>query len=383
MSTEQLRIALIYPESASDVRTWSGTPFFAKRAFERHVGEVVDLSPYPRRGLRFRAITQAARRIGWNAPFDHFPPYAKMLGRYFSRKLREGSYDLVFAPGGCEAVAWLETDIPIVLYSDATWELVVDYYRPYSNLLPGLFRLGEEVERRALERSSILLYSSEWAARSAIDHYGIDPARVSVPFIGANLIDPPTREAVLPRSTGDTIRLLMVGVNWENKGGPVALRVLEGLLQRGYDAELTVAGCSVPDEARHPRLTVVPFLNKQVPEERARFEALWTDADFFILPSRFEAAGLVFCEASAYGLPIVAARTGGIPSIVAEGKNGYTVPHNEEPDGYIDHIIRLWTRPDEYARLAESARDEFETRLNWDTWGRAAATQISNLLHKR
>lgn len=376
MSIEQLRVALIYPESASDVRTWSGTPFFAKRAFERHVGEVVDLSPYPRRGLRFRAITQAARRIGWNAPFDHFPPYARMLGRYFSRKLREGSYDLVFAPGGCEAIAWLETDTPIVLYSDATWECVVDYYRPYSNLLPGLYRLGEEVERRALERSSVLLYSSEWAARSAVDHYGIDPARVSVPFIGANLIDPPAREAVLSRSTGDTIRLLMVGVNWENKGGPVALQVLEGLLERGYAAELTVAGCSVPDNVRHPRLRVVPFLNKQIPEERTRFEALWTDADFFILPSRFEAAGLVFCEASAYGLPIVAARTGGIPSIVAEGKNGYTVPHDQEPTGYIDHIIRLWTNPDEYARLAESARDEFETRLNWDTWGKAVAAFI-------
>lgn len=377
---KRLRVALIYPHDASDVRTWSGTPFFVARAFEEHVGEVIDLSPYTGSITIFKIITHLARKLGRNLPFDHMLSYSRRLGRFFSRKLADGDYDLVLAPGGSEAVAFLETDLPIIMFSDATWELVVDYYRVYSDLIGSVRSSGEKIEGRALDKASLVLHSSHWAEESAIDHYKVPAEKIFVPYIGANFLTPPEREDVLPRHPGERLRLLMVGVHWENKGGPIALRVMEELRARGYDAELTVAGCTVPDDVSHPNLTVVPFLNKQIPEEYARFKALWTEADFFILPSRFEAAGLVFCEASAYGLPILAARTGGIPSIVVEGKNGYTIPHEEEPGGYVDRIIHLWTHPDEYTRLTESARDEYETRLNWGTWGEVVGARVRGML---
>ncbi len=380
VAEKRLRIALIYPESAGDVRTWSGTPFFVARAFEEHVGEVIDLSPYTGSTTIFKIITHLARKFGRSLPFDHMLSYSRRLGRFFSEKIAEGEYDLVLAPGGSEAVAFLQTDLPIVLYSDATWDLAVDYYLPYSRLIGSVRSSGETIERRALEKASLILYSSHWAEESAINHYGIPSEKVFVPYLGANFLTPPKREEVLPRVPGEKLRLLMVGVHWENKGGPVALRVMEELRARGYDAELTVAGCTVPEEVSHPNLTVVPFLNKQIPEEYARFKALWTDADFFILPSRFEAAGLVFCEASAYGLPILAARTGGIPSIVVEGKNGYTIPHDDEPSGYVERIVQLREDPDAYTRLAESARTEYEERLNWETWGERVGGQVREML---
>lgn len=328
-----------------------------------------------------RALSRLAYAIGRPAPYDHLIPYAKKVGRFFSDRLRDVEVDAVFAPGGVEGVAYLETDLPVIMYSDATWERIVDYHRAYSNLAPFVFRSGEEIESRAILRSDLLLYSSTWAADSAIEHYGADPDRVIIPFIGANFLDPPTREEILPRTIGEgPVRLLMVGVNWFNKGGAIARQVLEGLLERGIDATLTVAGCTVPEEERHPAMTVVPFLNKGIPEERARFRALWSDADFFILPSRFEAAGLVFCEASAFGLPILAARTGGIPSIVRDGANGFTIPHAAEPDGYIDHILELRSDPDAYTRLAESARAEYETRLNWEVWGRTVMERVRGVV---
>ena len=376
-----LQIGLIYPFDARDVRTWSGTPFFVKRALEKHVGDVTDLSPYPGANRLMRLISAICYRLGRPAPYDHLVPYAWKLGRYFSRRLRSLDLDCIVAPGGAEGVAWLQTDLPVILYSDATWDLVVDYYRVYNNLLPGVKRSGEIVESRALERSALLLYSSQWAADSAIKHYGIPSDRVIVPYIGANLLDPPKKEEVLPRTmTTGVIRLLMVGVDWQNKGGSVARRVLEGLIERGYQATLTVAGCTVPDSERHPAMEVVPFLNKSIPDQRARFEELWRDADLFILPSRFEAAGLVFCEASAYGLPIVAADTGGISSLVREGKNGYTIGHEDEPEGYIERIIGLAEDPEAYGQLAVSARAEFDERLNWDTWGRTVGEQIRRVL---
>ncbi len=375
-----LRIALIYPESASDVRTWSGTPFFVKQTFERYVGEVIDLSPYTGPTFIYKAATHLGRKIGRNIPYGHNLSYSRALGRYFSRTLEEGEYDLVLSPGGGEGVAFLQTDLPVVLYSDATWDLMVDYYSAYSGL-PGFVRkAGEEIESRAIRNSTLLLYSSHWAAESAKGHYGKESDQVLVPYLGANLLEVPSSDELKSRRRGDRLRLLLVGVNWEIKGGAVALQVLQELLDRGYDAELTVAGCRVPDDVSHPRLTVVPFLNKQIPAEREKFEALWRNADFFILPSRFEAAGLVFCEASAHGLPIVAARTGGIPSIVVEGKNGYTVPHEEEPLGYVEIIERLWNDSDAYDALADSTRREFDERLNWGVVGEKIGDKLGALI---
>lgn len=372
-----LRVALLHCRDADDVRVWSGTPYFAKRAVEKYIGDVTDLSPAPLNNFIYRLASKFFRMLGKGAPHDHFLPYARALGKYFSKQLARGSYDLVFVPSGKEVVAFLETEVPILLYSDATWQVVEDYYGVYTNVVPFLSRNGELLEQRALDNTSLLLYSSRWAADSAVRDYGADPANVHVLYIGANLMNPPKREDVLPRTLGQTVRLLLVGVNWEIKGGSVALEVLKGLLERGYDARLTVVGCTAPEGVSHPRMEVIPFLNKQIPEERERFEGAWRDADFFLLPSRFEAAGIVFCEASAYALPIFASRTGGIPSIVAEGKNGFTIPHEAEPEGYIEKIIALINDPELYADLCRTARDEYETRLNWDAWGAELAEIVA------
>lgn len=375
-----LRIALIYPKPARDIRTWSGSPYFMARALTEHLGTIIDLSPTRVPALPYRLFAKLTALVtGRGVPYDHLRLYARHIGRDFTRRLREVDADVVIAPGGSESIAFLVTDRPIVYYSDATWRVVLDYYAIYSNLLPVVRASGEEIERRAIERSRLLLYPSWWAADSAVRDYGADPHRVRVDYLGANLLDPPARDTERRRSLDGTIRLLLIGVDWRIKGGDVALEVLKGLIERGIDAELTVVGCTAPVGVAHPRLTVIPFLNKSIPEERHRFEAFLRDADFFILPSRFEAAGLVFCEASAYGLPILAARTGGIPSIVAEGRNGYTIPHDEEPEGYIEAILRLRTNPEEYRRLRTTAREEFETRLNWDVWGEKVAAAIAEL----
>ena len=59
---------------------------------------------------------------------------------------------------------------------------------------------------------------------------------------------------------------------------------------------------------------------------RALFERIWREAGFFELPTQFEAAGAVFCEARACVLPSFGTWTGGVPSLVIDGKNGYTLP---------------------------------------------------------
>jgi glycosyltransferase involved in cell wall biosynthesis len=87
----------------------------------------------------------------------------------------------------------------------------------------------------------------------------------------------------------------------------------------------------------------------------------------------------VFCEAAAYGIPVFATRTGGVPSLVRDGVNGFTLPPEARGREYASRIAELFAAPERYRRMTRDSRDEFENRLNWDSWGR----RVSSLIEQR
>ena len=89
-------------------------------------------------------------------------------------------------------------------------------------------------------------------------------------------------------------------------------------------------------------------------------------ADAFIFPSTTETFGLVALEAMACGLPVIAARTGGVLDTVVDGVNGlYYDP--DQPD-QIRHLVnRLRDNPTLRANLAKSALHHAQNRAWRDT----------------
>ncbi len=86
-----------------------------------------------------------------------------------------------------------------------------------------------------------------------------------------------------------------------------------------------------------------------------RLAAEYRRADVFCLPSRQEGFGIVFLEAMAAGLPIVAARAAAVPELVREGETGALVPPGDAP-ALAAALRTLLQDPAERRRLGEGGR---------------------------
>ena len=302
---------------------------------------------------------------------------ARRFGRLGTRGLAGAGhpFDLVLASGAVD-VAFLKTDLPLVLILDATHMLMREYYPAYTNLSERSRRELDTVERLAIQRAALLLVTSSWAARSVIADYQADPDRVHVIPFGADLEAPPPASILDARTRTERCRLLFLASNWGRKGGDLAVETLIELERMGVDTELVICGCAPPPGVIHPRLRVIPFLNKRDEGQRRMLESLYLNSDFLLLPTRSDCAPMVFCEAAAFGLPVVTTDTGGVAEIVVNGETGFTLPHAAAGDAYATVIAQAFRNPARYTQLSHASRARYEARLNWHAWMRDAAPLI-------
>ena len=306
-----------------------------------------------------------------------------LLLRCYARQVRAAlsdiAADVVFSPGTIP-IAYLKTEKPIVFWTDATFAGMIDFYGYVSNLCRETIRDGNKMEQSALSRSRLAIYSSDWAAQTAINYYRVDPRKVRVVPFGANVDgdrDWQTVEAVVSRKALDRCQLLFIGVDWLRKGGDKALSVAARLNQKGMPTTLHVVGCTPPVSV--PRwVTVHGFVSKHSEEGRRQLDRLFNESHFLILPSRAECYGIVLSEASSFGLPSLATNVGGIPTAIRNGVNGYMFPLDADDDEYADYVLGVMASRETYQRLALTSFKEYSERLNWSSIG----NNVSQLIHE-
>jgi glycosyltransferase involved in cell wall biosynthesis len=378
-----LKIAFLTATDARDKRVRSGTLYYMAKALEKHCGDVYYLGPLDS-GIEkvTRFFNNASLAIFKKSyAYEHNILLSRSYAGIIRKKLKKEDFDVIFAPVASTELASLSTDIPIVYTADATFKLISNYYPDYfSGQLEISGKEGSYIEQSAIDKADLLLYPTSWAANSAINDYKADKYKVKIIPFGANMDHVPSRESVLNRKKSDKCRLLFLGVDWERKGGGIAFETLVELGKLGVDVELTVCGTTPPEELKHENMKVIPFLDKNDPEDYKELQELFLKNDFLILPSRTEAYGVVFCEANAYGLPAITTDTGGIPGVVEEGKNGFMLPLDARGDQYANLIRKLYEDEEKYYQLVKSSRGTFEDKLNWDSWGRRVSEYIKQLL---
>jgi phosphatidylinositol alpha-1,6-mannosyltransferase len=105
--------------------------------------------------------------------------------------------------------------------------------------------------------------------------------------------------------------------------------------------------------------------------------------DVYAMPCRtrrrgldVEGLGIVYLEASATGLPVVAGDSGGAPDAVIEGETGYVVD-GRDVAAIADRLVTLLQDRDLAARMGKAGRTWVERNWQWDT----QADRLAELLH--
>ena len=379
------RLGFVTIGDPSSMRSWSGTPFFMARALERHFSSLRRIGPLTTPWLNlFRAYGRTMRMMrGQDYSAIHARSVSNRLAVQAEREIRAAGLDAVFAPAGSALARGIPADMAFIYSSDATARLLDHYHPNYRQPSEQTRRNTEELEQLVIARADLLLYPTEWVARSAIEDFGADPSKVHVVPWGANMESPPPAPTASARPSDGRCRLLLVGVDWTEKGADIAVETLRCLHGEGLEAELTICGCTPPNKIDVPGLKVIPFLDKSDPDQLARLKALYRAADFFLLPTRADCYGIAFCEASAYGVPSIGTATGGVPGVVTEGENGHLLPYSARGAEYAALIAAIHRDRGRHQHLRDASRKAFEERLNWDTWGARASELINDLLATR
>lgn len=296
----------------------------------------------------------------------HSVPGATLLSKTIDRE-RLASCDIIFAPFASEALYALETDKPVISLSDATFNIMVGYY--WKNLHPESIRQGNMIEQRTLDMARAVIVASDWAARSVVNDYHQPKDKVHVIELGANIDD----KDIIPHKFcyKGRLDLLFLGVDWQRKGGDIAVAACRWLNDNGVDATLHIVGIKNLDESIRalPFVDYIGFLDKNITEQYSKLVSTIERCHCLLLPTKAECAGIAFSESSAYGLPVFSHDTGGVSNYVYAGRNGYLLPLGSTGADF-GRKIKQCLDSGELARMSETAKQVYRERLNWGLWAK-------------
>ncbi|MFG3338113.1 glycosyltransferase family 4 protein [Streptomyces tendae] len=239
---------------------------------------------------------------------------------------------------------------------------------------------ARQLLRRIGESTDTITYLGEYT-RSRI-------AGALTPEAAARMVQLPPgvdEKTFHPASGGDEVRarlglterpvVVCVSRLVPRKGQDTLIRAMPRILAAEPDAVLLIVGGG-PYERDLRRLAEETGVAASVHFTGAvpwsELPAHYGAGDVFAMPCRtrrggldVEGLGIVYLEASATGLPVVAGDSGGAPDAVLDGETGWVV-RGEDPNESADRITTLLADPQLRRRMGERGRTWVEEKWRWD-----------------
>lgn len=236
----------------------------------------------------------------------------------------------------------------------------------------------ETSERAALARALRVIVTSPVTARTLVDDFGVPAAKLHVALPGTD----PGARAVAAHAVP---LILTVGTLTPRKGHDVLISALARIADLPWTSRIigskerdTATSAKLRDLAAHHRLEDRVTFAGEMKADALR--EVYSRADVFALASRYEGYGMVFSEALAHGLPIVACAAGAVTETVPADA-GVLVPP-DDADAFADALRQVLTDAALRARLADASWRHGQTLPRWSDTAAAVAGALSQALEE-
>lgn len=169
--------------------------------------------------------------------------------------------------------------------------------------------------------------------------------------------------------------IICVGRLVPRKGQDRLIEALPAIRKRVKDAALVIVGegpyrARLESKIRELNLEEHVRLVGRVP--LSDLPLYLNAAQIFAMPARnrlggleIEGLGIVYLEASACAIPVIAGNSGGAPDAVREGITGYVVD-GQDRGALVERIVTLLENPDLAKRMGLAGREFVEEKWRWD-----------------
>ena len=200
---------------------------------------------------------------------------------------------------------------------------------------------------------------SEWFRMDLIENSGIPAHKVHNVGGGSNIdvskIDP-------SRKNGK--RFLFVGKAWERKNGELVVAAFKKVMQDHPQlrAELYIAGPQTKPASIDGCENII-YLGQLKYDQLVEYYNL---CDYFVMPSKFEAYGLVFVEALCFGLPCIGRDAFAMPEFIQHGQNGLLI-QKEDVQELATAMETMLRDGGKMAAFTRENKDRYVQQYAWDS----------------
>jgi glycosyltransferase involved in cell wall biosynthesis len=352
-----------------NLKSWSGTNYFILKCLKKHF-KVITVGPLSNRIRLFYIL----KRIFFSfskIKFDIDRPRLVLKDFAFQvkKKINNLNYDAIIVTEPA-LLSFIESKKPIFIWTDFVFSTYYNHYFSDKKIHDETIKDGNFFERKSLKKSSRIFLTSKWAVNDASKYYKIPLSKFSVIPFGANIENIPSKKKIIKKIKDKNFsicKLITIGVHWDRKGIEKAVNLTKTMNNFGQPTKLYIVGARPPAGYVLPsNVEIFRFLDKNVPEDRRKLFELLYDSHFHVLFTKAEGCGIVFAEASSFGLYSITHNVGGVGGMISNNINGFKFDVKKDNLKKISkHIINIFQNKKYYLEKSLSSRIEYDNKLNW------------------
>lgn len=213
--------------------------------------------------------------------------------------------------------------------------VVTEHSSKLNRNILGISGLDVKLARKAYQNADRVVAVSNALARNLKNNLNVDAVVIH------NIVDV-SRFQYVKRTQKSGFTFISIGNLIELKGFDLLVEAFAEAFKDDKSVKLNIVGAG-PEKEKLQHIVNQYDLNNNIvlldEVGRDKLKVLYPESDAFVLASKSETFGVVFIEAMATGLPVIATDCGG-PSDFVNEQNGYLIPVNDKKS-LVDALMKM------------------------------------------